>query len=755
MLVRVLLLSAASGAAALIYEIVWFQLLELAIGSTAVSLAVLLATFMGGMCAGSLLFPRFVSQDRAPLRVYAVIELAIGALGLLVVLILPIAGRVYIESSGGSLLLRGLVAAACLLPPTFLMGATLPALARASSNLGLIYAVNITGAVAGCLLAGFYLLRVHDTSVATYAAAALNFLAAVWGGLTTRGGSATRPTATVPSSPSVLVTIAISGACALASEVIWTRQLGLLFGASVYTLSIILGVFLTGLGLGSAIGTMLPRPREALGWCQILAAAAIAWTAYNLTASLPYWPVNPAIETGVAFHFQLDLARALWALLPPTILWGASFPLAVAAAGKGDAAKLMSTIYASNTLGAIIGALAASLVLTEWLGSQHAQQLLIVLSASSGLVLLYRRWITVPIVIILCGLLIRSVPPVSGLLIAYGRYAATWAGKSDIVYAKEGRNSSVAVASFPEGIFTFHVAGKVQASNVTRDMRLQRMLGHLTTLVPAEPRSVLVIGCGAGITAGAAALDSRVEHVTIAEIEKLVPEAAARYFAEPNFDVLRNPKVKLRIDDGRHYLLTSRDRFDAITVDPLDPWVKGAANLYTREFYESARARLNPGGVITMYVQLFATNLDAVKSATATFFEVFPHGVIFGNTYEGKGHDMLLLGSAEPLRIDLDEMERRYLPLADSLAEVEMYSPTELFANYAGRAADLAGWLRGAAINRDRNLRMQYLAGWGKDLDEAAAIYAEMRPFRRFPADVFLGSESRLDSLKRALERAP
>ena len=240
------------------------------------------------------------------------------------------------------------------------------------------------------------------------------------------------------------------------------------------------------------------------------------------------------------------------------------------------------------------------------------------------------------------------------MLVAYGRYAATWVGKSDIVYAGEGMNSSVAVASFPNGALTFHVAGKIQASNVPRDMRLQRMLGHLTTLTAANPRSVLVIGCGAGITAGAVSIDPKVERETIVEIEPLVPQAASDYFSEPNFDVLHNPKVQLRIDDGRHYLLTTKEKFDGITVDPLDPWVKGAANLYTKEFLEVMKQHLNPGGTVTMYIQLFETDTEAVKSAVATFFEVFPNGTIWGNPYQGQGHDMVLLGQVEPLRIDLD-----------------------------------------------------------------------------------------------------
>ncbi len=745
-----LLLSFGSGVAALIYEVVWFQLLDLVIGSTAVSLGILLATFMGGMCLGSLILRRW--------RFYA-IELGIAGCGILVLFLMPFVGSAY-------------SAAACLLPPTLLMGATLPALSRQAEQvswMGFLYGANIAGGVFGCLLSGFYLLRVYDVATATYVAVAINVaVAALALVLTSRKPSVDSSPARQGGGSSIIyLAIALSGFCALGAEAIWTRILGLLFGASVYTLSIIVAVFLIGLGIGSAIGSMLclsiTRPRLALGCCQLLLAGAIAWTAYSLSASLPYWPIDPSISSNIWFNFQLDLARALWALLPPTLLWGASFPLALAAAGSSkqdttprDTSKLFARVYAANTLGAIIGALGASLILIAWVGSQRTEQVLIALSTISGLLLLPRRWFFTAA---LACLSIYTIPPASKLLVAYGRYAATWVGKGDIIYMGEGLNSSVAVSSFPNGTLTFHVAGKTQASNVPRDMRLQRMLGHLTTLTSAHPRSVLVIGCGAGITAGAVSIDPQVERETIVEIEPLVPQAASKYFSQPNFDVLHNTKVQLRIDDGRHYLLTTKEKFDGITIDPLDPWVKGAANLYTKEFYEAMKQHLNPGGTVTMYIQLFETNLDAVKSSVATFFEVFPNGTIWGNPYQGQGHDMVLLGQVEPLRIDLDQMEQRVgyhggdSQMAQSLAEVGMNSPVDLFATYAGRALDLKPWLRGAAINRDRNLRMQYLAGFGLNLDDGAAIYAGMLVYRRFPEDLFISAEGRVDSLREAIRR--
>ncbi|HEY1242610.1 MAG TPA: fused MFS/spermidine synthase [Bryobacteraceae bacterium] len=755
MLPLLLPLSFGSGVAALIYEIVWFQLLEQVIGSTAVSLGLILATFMGGMCLGSLLLPRLVPAAHPALRVYALIELGIAAFAILVLHLIPLTSGVY--------------TAACLIPPTLLMGATLPALARQiqlpRGGLGLLYAANIAGAVLGCLVAGFYLLRQYDVSVATYTAVAINIAmagVASW----SRSPTCQFPEAAVTPAirpDAVYLAIALSGLCALAAEAIWTRLLGLLFGASVYAFSIILAVFLTGLGIGSGLGTWLSRivvrPHLALGWCQILAACAIAWTSYSLSASLPYSPIDSSISANIWITFELDLARAFWALFPATLLWGASFPLALAAAAsKGhDPARRMAGIYSANTFGAIVGALSASLLLIAWVGSQRAEQILVAISLIAGLLLVRPRLALGASIVVLASLSILAVPAVSNLLIAYGRYAASWVGKGDIIYAAEGMNASVAVSRFPSGALTFHVAGKIQASNVPRDMRLQRMLGHLTTLTNAQPRSVLVIGCGAGITAGAVSIDPQVQSETIVEIESLVPQAAARYFGGPNFDVLHNPKVRLRIDDGRHFLMTTRERFDGITIDPLDPWVKGAANFYTAEFLEVLKQHLKPGGVVTLYIQLFETNLDAVKSAVATFFEVFPNGTILGNPYQGRGHDMVLLGTVEPLRIDLEEMETRIgyrggtSKVAQSLAEVGMNSPVDVFATYAGRKSDLTTWLRGAAINHDRNLRMQYLAGLGLNRDDAAAIYSGMIAYRRFPQDLFATSQGRLESLREAI----
>jgi len=782
-----LLLFAASGAAALIYEIAWFQLLQLVIGSSAISLGILLATFMGGMCAGSLLLPRLVSQRHHPLRVYASIELGVGAVGLLVLWLMPLLGRVYIAWGGDGLtgvLLRGAVAALCLLPPTLLMGATLPAVARAiettpagASWLGYLYGGNIAGGVGGCLLCGFYLLRVFDAAVATYAAVALNAaVGAVALALATVAPGSRAPGPVVafanPRHRRVHVVIGLSGFCALAAEVIWTRQLGLLFGGSVYAFAIILAVFLAALGIGSAVASFLCRhvvtdAASALGVSQLLLAAAIAWTAYLVNAALPYWPIAPSISA-ISFNFQLDVARAVLALFPAALLWGASFPLALAAAAAHrpaqDHAAVVSGVYAANTVGAIAGALGASFLLVGWIGSQHAQQLLMVVSLIAGVLLLVRgpssdaatRRSPSPVVLIpaLAALLALTlaVPPISSWLVAFGRFAPGWVGLTDIIYVGEGIHSSVAVSRDSTGALKYHASGKVQASSTPQDMGLQRMLGHLTTLLPANPRSIFVVGYGAGVTAGALSIDPRVERITVAEIEPLVPRVVSRYFGDVNQHVADSPKLQVRLDDGRHFIQTSGEKFDAVTTDLVDPWVKGTAALFTREFFETVRDHLNRGGIVTMFVQLYETSPDAVKSEMATFFDVFPESAVFGNTREGRGYDLVLVGQVEPLRIDLDDIEARlaspaYARVAQSLREVGYSSAVQLLATYAGRPADLGAWLAGAVINRDRDLRLEYLAGLGMNLFQNDRIYADMLAYRRFPEHLFVGSDARMQAL--------
>jgi spermidine synthase len=836
-LLVLLALFAGSGCAALIYEVVWLQLLQLVIGSTAVSLGVLLGTFMGGMCAGSLLLPRLVSARRHPLRVYAMLELGIGAIGVAILFGMPYIEHVYTVYAGHGLagiLVRAAVAGVCLLPPTVLMGATLPAIARwvesgprGVSWLGFFYGGNIAGAVFGCVLAGFYLLRVHDAVAATYVAVSLNVVVAVIALVLAAGPAryavpanpATNESAGRPAGAwAVYVAIGLSGMSSLGAEVVWTRLLSLLLGGSVYTFSMILAVFLTGLGIGSGLGAIVAARvasgRVALGACQWLLAVAIAWSAVIMSNSLPYWPIVPALSPSPWFNLQLDMLRCRWAIMLPACLWGASFPLALAAvAARGqDSGRLVGGVYAANTIGAIAGAVVFSLLLVPTIGTAGAERVLIGLAAAAALLALVPSLRPVPPTLrlvgataiaaatALAGWLAWTVPPVPWELVAFGRQTAVHLAESApgvvsqvpegtgdpavfCTYVGEGTNDSVAVTMTREGVRSFHAAGKIQASTRPDDMRVQRMLGHIPALVHKKPESVLVVACGAGVTAGTFLLHPDVKRIVICDIEPLVPTVVTPMFGKENYHVVDNiarenphtvngKQVEVIYDDGRHFLRTTREKFDIITSDPIDPWVKGCAALNTVEYYQMCRDHLNPGGSVCQWTPLYETNLDAAKSVIATFFAVFPHGIVWSNEREGYGYQAVLFSQVEPTVIDVDAFQRRLdrpdHPLVkQSLRDVGfgeikevrtgdvmvLEEGLDLLATYFGQAVLLNDWSRGAQINTDRNLRLQYIAGMGLNANMGEQIVSSILAHYRFPDQTFVGSPESVDTLKQALDR--
>jgi spermidine synthase len=487
-----------------------------------------------------------------------------------------------------------------------------------------------------------------------------------------------------------------------------------------------------------------------------------------MTESVPNWPVNPALAVHPAYTFQLDIVRCLGTLLPATILWGASFPLALASlAGPGqDPGRLVGKVYAANTVGAIVGALGASLIMIAWVGTQQTQRVLIGLTAVSGLIMLLSAVLpgkenaaqpstaqpetggSLAALVVALGLsvaLIWIVPPVPWRLVALGRYLATYGDDRKLLYMGEGMNASVAVTKMNDnGVRNFHVSGKVEASTDPLDMRLQRMLGHLPGLIHPNPRSVLVVGCGAGVTAGSFLTYPSVTNITICEIEPLIPSVVAHYFKAENYGVVTDPRTHIVYDDARHFVLTTHQKFDIISSDPIHPWVKGAATLYTSDYFELCRQHLNPGGLITQWVPLYESDMAAVKSELATFFDIFPNGTLWSNDRNGEGYDIVLLGGAEPLRIDIAKMEGRFRnekAISQSLVDVGFPTIFNLLSTYGGQASDLKPFLADAEINRDGNLRLQYLAGLAAESAQATSISDAILAYRKFPEDVFVGQE--------------
>lgn len=818
------LLFFGSGCAALIYEVVWLQMLQLVIGLTSVSLGILLGTFMGGMCLGSILLPRLISVKNHPLRVYALLEFFIGLSGLLLLWGMPFIGNLYTGIAGHglyrSVLLRSLIAAICILPPTILMGATLPAISRwvettpkGVSWMGFFYGGNIFGAVAGCLVSGFYLLRVFDVAVATLVAFFINLVIAIGAmfiaRMTPYGFDQPDIRMKDPLSPRmkvVYITIALSGMAALGGEVIWTRLLSIMMGSTVYTFSIILAAFLIGLGIGSGTGAFFSRkiksPGLALGICQALLILAVTWSSYIITRRIPNRPLDLAMAPDAWYLFRNDFAWCILAVLPSALFWGASFPLslaAVAVPGK-DPGRLVGGVYAANTIGAIAGSLGFSMIGIPFLGSAASQKLLIILSGTAAIVMFVHYLSTrsssgspiinspksliniriasvTGVIVFMVVLFISNIGTIPWGAVAYGRYMSSYHNLEGIskplpeppaetvkpLYIGEGLNGTVAVTQTSNGITQFHSVGKVQASTEPLDMRLQRMLGHITALLTKKPESVLVIGCGAGITAGTFVTYPEVKKIIVCDIESLIPRVVAPMFSGVNYGIAdgiskQNPhqvngkEVRFEYDDGRHYIRTSEEKFDIISSDPIDPWGKGAGALYTLEYFELCKSHLKPGGSMSLWVPLYQGSPESVKSMISTFLKVFPDGIIWSNDNQGYGYDLVLFGQQEPTRIDIEELKARfgredYARVRQSLADIEFYSLQDLLVTYAGRAADLKEWMSGSETNTDSNMRLSYLSGLAANTYVQNDIFYDICKYYKFPVSLFSDSRQNLDTL--------
>jgi spermidine synthase len=289
------------------------------------------------------------------------------------------------------------------------------------------------------------------------------------------------------------------------------------------------------------------------------------------------------------------------------------------------------------------------------------------------------------------------------------------------------------------------------------------MLGHITGLLTENPESVLVIGCGAGITAGTFVTYPEIKKIVICDIESLIPKLVAPMFSNVNYGIANgiekeNPHmvngkaVRFEYDDGRHYIHTTDEKFDIISSDPIDPWGKGAGALYTLEYYTLCKAHLKPGGAMSLWIPLYQASTESVKSMISTFFKVFPNGIIWSNDNAGTGYDVVLFGQVEPTYIDVEKLNARlnredYAMVRQSLADVGFHSLQDLLTTYAGQARDLKEWMSGAMINTERNMRLSYLSGLAANSYDQETIFFDICKYYRFPVNLFSDSSQKLDTL--------
>ncbi|HEY3187003.1 MAG TPA: fused MFS/spermidine synthase, partial [Solirubrobacteraceae bacterium] len=662
-----------SGSAGLVHEMVWVRRLGFVFGVSEMAIATVLAAFMGGLAIGSWVVATGRLGARDGRRIYAWLEIGIGLAALLVPVVLVLVGPVYgwlwrrsHLSFAALSVVRLLVAAAVLLPPTILMGATFPLLAGYLRIIRArhippqwLYTLNLAGAVLGVAAAGFLLLPLLGVRATMLVAAFSNVAIGIWvlrlrapaaDLAASREAPAVMPIADRPRR--LLVAAAfLSGLVSLATQVAWSRVLALVVGSTTYAFTSVLLVYLVALGTGSAWAAYRSSRVAHVGVdlaLMHLASALLLLASLAFADRLPYlylrlydvWPPG-AIAGGVA----RSLATALVLLVPSVAAAGTLLPLVLAAtlpAGADAAAPAVGRIYAMNTLGAIAGAVLAGFLLIPQLGTQGTLRVLAVATAAMGLALAFARprprWLAPGAAVAagLAALAALTLPPWNqrDLNISVSQPGLTAEAiirdrTIEAIYQREGPTASVVVfrhSTHPARILSMSINGRANASDYIGDLGTQVTLAQLPLLLAPRMDRVFIVGWGSGVTVGSATR-SPAREITAVELEPAVVEAS-RLFEHVNNHPGQDPRVRLYVDDARHILLASTDVYDVIVSEPPHAWVTGVANLFTRDFYALAASRLEPDGVFAQWLQTYQISWDAYRSILASFQSVFPEVMV-------------------------------------------------------------------------------------------------------------------------------
>ncbi|MBM4061502.1 MAG: spermidine synthase [Planctomycetes bacterium] len=677
--------------------------------------------------------------------------------------------RIAEENPAWLTLVRVALATLAMIGPTTLMGGTLPVLVRFLTQepdrlgrfLSRLYAINTLGAVVGTAMAGFLLLQ-HLGAFATQVLAigtnvAVGLVALAMPQRSFQGGERSpaadrQPAATAAvadSEPSAPVRLALSSAfaagfCALGYEVLWTRMLAMVVGTSVYGFTIILVAFLVGIALGSGLYGLTNRRwhwRGARAWIALgalqvaigLAALAVTFGMRNLTQVAPNlqgWFAGGSSEFAARQWASLLVALA-YMTLPATLL-GAAFPMAGVLVGRHQerargTGSAVGSVLLWNTVGAVLGAALTGFLFAPGLGYERSLHLLTAVNVGAGVLILgclrprpavriaaAAAALALPIATCLAPGAMRLWDPRdfatymnnTRWAFADAEVARATQANFEVLYFHEGANESISVLKRNDGLQTFVVNGRPEASTGLGDMQVQYALGHLPALLHRQPETAFVLGTGAGMTLGAVSVHPSIRRIVLAEIEPFVLPAT-RLFGEWNHRVLDDPKVHVVFNDGRNHLATTEERFDVITADPIHPWSGGAAYLYTREYFRSMRARLKPGGVVSQWLPLYELSIDDVKMVARTFDEQFEHVAVFVSWY-----DAVLVASDQPLDLDEQRLGPRmeHAPVAEDLDRIGMKTPRNLLAYFVLGDAGVARYAGEGPVNTDDNLLLEFSA---------------------------------------------
>lgn len=762
-----------SGATALTYEVVWMRMLTLVFGATTLSVGTVLACYMAGLALGSWFWSKRADATDKPLRLYSLLELGVAIAALLTPLLFALVQMIYrrlfvggLEDFSALSLVRFFLCLPALLLPTFLMGGTLPILARfytqsmahIGRGAGDLYAVNTLGAVLGTMLAGFWMVPCFGVRGTLYVAVIINLLLAVCAYVLSlkapslevhRESQGTTEPKTKNQNPAIktaLCGFALSGAAAMILEVTWTRALVQIFGNSTYAFTTMLACFLIGLALGAALcGRFIDRAAHPLFVFAMLQVAVAAWSA-AATPLIEYLPdvfLQAFARWGGDFKTQTTVQFVVCCLLmlPATLALGAIFPTVTKIFSKESdgAGRSVGVPYAANTIGTVFGSLLAGFVLLPQLGIEVSILIGVLLNLAVCAALLrsarqplssltaHPQLVSIAVLLtVLAGarlLVMRLDPRVmsSGVYMYADKFLETPASLreeveiKDILMYREGYGSSLAVIQLkpppelliqrPElqGYIALQANGKTDAS--TGDLSTQRALAHLPLLLKPQARRVLIVGLASGCTVGSALLHP-IEKLDCVEIEPAMIEAA-RYFKQWNHNCLNDKRLKIHLQDARNFMAMTNQTYDVITAEPTNPWIAGVNNLFTREYFLDCQQRLNQGGIMAQWFPAYNFNEEELKSALGTFQSVFPHVTVWA--FPHIRTDFFAIGSNEPLPFDAAQLMARLRGPIQS--DMQAMQTTDLWRFSGALLFDenaIKQFCRDARLNTDENPLLEF-----------------------------------------------
>jgi spermidine synthase len=774
-----------SGAAALIYQVVWVRSLTLIFGGSHLAVTAVLSIFMAGLAIGGYTIGKYVDHIKKPLRLYGLLEIGIALFALIFMGLMKLYPSIYISLAQGKdnahvylLFIRVLFSVVALIIPTTLMGGTLPVLSRFVSKqpqtlrgyLSFLYGINTLGAVLGATAAGFLFLRLYSVSTTLTIALLTNaFIGLV--ALLLQGKAATvldlessaledrdvlskresaglsHPQGIEDAFPLKLVLwgIGVSGFCALGYEVLWSRILTIVVGASVYSFTTMLVAFLAGIAIGSEAYGLFPKlfkikdkgmGRSILwfGGVQII----IGVTALLVTIYIRDIPANSIrlqnyfLEMGIrSFGLRVwsNFTLAFFYMVVPAFFMGVAFPLAgrIHSEYRKVVGGAVGEILAYNTMGAILGAAISGYIMIYLFGIERSLQMLTVINIGFGLLVIFSmrniKMLNWGMAGLAAAALLFLALNQNALRIWDMKYFAIFRNNqpeafrtpemvreavenTDVLYYGEGIESIVSSIKIIGGEQSFITNGRIEASSHLQALQCQFTLGHLPMLLNKNPRNVLVVGLGSGMTLGATSVHPSVEQLTLLEIEPKVM-GVAKTFEKYNHHVLNHPKLRIIFNDGRNFLMTTEDKFDVITADPIHPWFRGAGYLYTTEYFKLASEHLLPGGVICQWLPIYEMTPDDLRSVVRTFNEHFKYTMLWLTHYDAE-----LVGSNSPILIDEAALERRIAEPAiyGDLSKVMMGLATDFLSYFVMGTEGMKKFSHGGIINTDDNLYLEFSA---------------------------------------------